>query len=180
MAGREDCRPQVRRVVLLMTKELIDGLKAILVRQAGANLLDSEVTTINRCCELLQRLPDEPQSNVQFLQRWMRTPNPMLGNVAPLDMCRMGKGDKLAQFIEAAYELDRSPDEPTGGSYHEAVKEGLANLRSRGGFMAEVQRYQSEPKEPCNGCTNHWPYNKRGFHVAPDGQLWTCLLTRNV
>jgi prenyltransferase beta subunit len=41
-------------------------------------------------------------SNIDFLQAWMRTPNPMLGNMAPLTMLRAGFGHRLAAFIEGA------------------------------------------------------------------------------
>ena len=59
--------------------------------------------TITRC----PRCGEIP--GVQFLHAWMRTANPMLGNVSPLDMCKMGFGHRLAQFIEG--EADRTPDE---------------------------------------------------------------------
>lgn len=53
----------------------------------------------------------ERMNNVEFLQTWMRTENPMLGNIKPLDMLRAGKGNKLAQFLEATYELDKVPED---------------------------------------------------------------------
>lgn len=43
---------------------------------------------------------------IDFLQRWMRTPSPLLGNVTPLDMMKLGRGEKLAQFIETQFELN--------------------------------------------------------------------------
>lgn len=46
---------------------------------------------------------------VEFLQAWMHTPNPMLGNITPLEMMKAGRGDNLARFIETAYELNQGP-----------------------------------------------------------------------
>jgi hypothetical protein len=42
-----------------------------------------------------------------FMHRWMRTENPLLGGVTPLAMLKNGRGQKLAAFIEEAYELSR-------------------------------------------------------------------------
>ena len=49
-------------------------------------------------------------TGVEFLQAWMRTPNPMLGDVAPLTMLKSGRGDRLAMFIEHAYEAEQPPE----------------------------------------------------------------------
>ena len=38
---------------------------------------------------------------------WMTTPNPLLGNVAPLDMIRKGRGRKLIQFVETSIEENK-------------------------------------------------------------------------
>lgn len=53
----------------------------------------------------------EPLTGVDFLHTWMRTPNPSLGGIVPIDMLKHGKGQKLAQFIEAAYEAGQAPAE---------------------------------------------------------------------
>lgn len=33
---------------------------------------------------------------------WFNTPNPMLGDVRPIDMIRSGRADKLLRFLEDA------------------------------------------------------------------------------
>lgn len=58
----------------------------------------------NERCDKCGEMP-----GVEFLQSWMRTGNPMLGNISPLEMLQAGRGHKLAEFIEAAYELNTSP-----------------------------------------------------------------------
>jgi hypothetical protein len=55
-----------------------------------------------------------PLTGVEFLQAWMRTPNPILGDVAPLTLLKSGLGNRLAVFIEQAYEADQSPEETRG------------------------------------------------------------------
>lgn len=39
---------------------------------------------------------------------WFRTPNPMLGDVSPRDMIRMGRFKKLLRFIQTALQENRS------------------------------------------------------------------------
>jgi hypothetical protein len=41
---------------------------------------------------------------------WMDIPNPLLGNVAPGDMIRMGRGKKLLKFIKETIEENVPPD----------------------------------------------------------------------
>jgi uncharacterized protein (DUF2384 family) len=38
---------------------------------------------------------------------WLRTPNPMLGNISPCDMMRLGRHDKLLRFMTQAIEEGR-------------------------------------------------------------------------
>ena len=47
---------------------------------------------------------------------WLTTANPMLGNVSPLDLMKMGRGEKLAQFIEAMIEEGSAPATSGDGS----------------------------------------------------------------
>ena len=42
------------------------------------------------------------EAGVAFLLQWMRAKNPMLGDVAPLELLDMGRGEKLAAFIRGA------------------------------------------------------------------------------
>lgn len=62
-----------------------------------------------------QKTAAAPLAGVDFLQVWMRAPNPMLGNSTPLAMLKANRGHKLAQFIEDAYEGDHEdvPAVPT-------------------------------------------------------------------
>jgi uncharacterized protein (DUF2384 family) len=53
---------------------------------------------------------DYQESRVDFIQRWMRTPNPMLGNSVPIEMMRQGLGTRVAMFIDAAYEASSAPE----------------------------------------------------------------------
>lgn len=41
---------------------------------------------------------------IEFLFKWMRTPNPMLGNISPEQMIKLGRGHALIQFIHDAQE----------------------------------------------------------------------------
>jgi len=63
---------------------------------------------MSRCVELLRarvtELEARPNNNVDLLRAWFTTQNPMLGNTSPLDICKMGRGMKLAQFVENAIE----------------------------------------------------------------------------
>jgi hypothetical protein len=49
-------------------------------------------------------------AGIDFLQRWMRTPNPQFGGEIPLRLMLIGKGDKVAQYIQDAYELSKPPE----------------------------------------------------------------------
>ncbi len=65
----------------------------------------------------LRAAPQQPERladiGIDFLHKWMRTGNPMLGGIAPLEMLRQGRGTKLARFIEDAYE-DMQPPQKEG------------------------------------------------------------------
>lgn len=58
----------------------------------------------------------KPLTGVDFLHAWMRADNPMLGGITPLDMLKMGRGEKLAYFIEEAYEAEGGAEKL---AYHE-------------------------------------------------------------
>jgi hypothetical protein len=70
--------------------------------------LAQELLVTKKRCEKCGQLP-----GIEFLQTWMRTKNPILGGIAPLEMLKLGYGVRLADFIERAHEENRSPDEPT-------------------------------------------------------------------
>ena len=53
----------------------------------------------------------EQMDNITFLQCWMRAKNPMLGNLSPLQLMYMGKGHRVAQFIDAAHLAELAPIE---------------------------------------------------------------------
>ena len=47
---------------------------------------------------------ERKEAGVSFLLRWMQAKNPMLGDVTPLELLDMGRGEKLAAFIRGAIE----------------------------------------------------------------------------
>lgn len=65
--------------------------------------LDEVIRAGEKCMES-DDAPD--MSGVMFLHRWMRTRNPFLGDIEPLALLKMGKGDRLAQFIESAFHAE--------------------------------------------------------------------------
>lgn len=44
---------------------------------------------------------------------WMRTRNPMLGNVSPNEMIHMGREEKLHEFVMEARTLNEQPKDKT-------------------------------------------------------------------
>lgn len=61
-------------------------------------MVDDELTI---CIDLLKGFfKDEPEK----VNIWMTTPNPLLGNVVPMDMIDRGRGHKLIQFIKNCLE----------------------------------------------------------------------------
>lgn len=49
---------------------------------------------------------------IEFLQKWMRTPNPQLGGAVPLEMMYQGFGRRVAQFIDSAWGYHTSSSLP--------------------------------------------------------------------
>lgn len=41
---------------------------------------------------------------------WFKTPNPLLGNIAPMVMYKNGRGEKLEQFIDDMATLNQTDD----------------------------------------------------------------------
>lgn len=78
--------------------ETIERLKALGTWATERGNADAQAAFI-AAHELSQ---PKPLPGIPFLRIWMQTPNPQLGNVSPLQMMRMGRGDKLAVFIEQA------------------------------------------------------------------------------
>lgn len=52
--------------------------------------------------ELRQRVQDLMGWDIYKADMWMKTENPHLGGVAPIDFIRRGRGHKVANFIDAA------------------------------------------------------------------------------
>jgi hypothetical protein len=48
-------------------------------------------------------------AGIDFLQKWMRTPNPQFGGAIPLQLMLIGQGHKVAQYIQDAYEFSKPP-----------------------------------------------------------------------
>lgn len=76
---------------------------------------------------LLKHLPERSAvetsarpTGPDFLHRWMRAKNPLLGDMAPLEMLKAGRGEKLARFIEEAAQESAPPMPCRGcGEHHE-------------------------------------------------------------
>lgn len=51
-------------------------------------------------------------NSTEFLQLWMRTPSVWFGGASPLYMLKMGRGEKVAQFLDSRLQLDQPPVEP--------------------------------------------------------------------
>jgi Protein of unknown function (DUF2384) len=52
--------------------------------------------------EHIRELRDEVSNDhIEFLQKWMRTSNPMFGNSEPIEMLRAGLGHKVAKFLDS-------------------------------------------------------------------------------
>jgi hypothetical protein len=53
---------------------------------------------------------------------WFQTPNPMLGNISPRDMIRLGRYNKLLRFVTQAMEegvgRDEASQEPAAATSH--------------------------------------------------------------
>lgn len=58
--------------------------------------------------ELRQRVQDLMKWDIYKADLWMKTPNPHLGNLAPIEFIRRGRGHKVMQFIDNA-ELELHP-----------------------------------------------------------------------
>jgi sugar phosphate isomerase/epimerase len=72
--------------------------------QCSVTIADAEAaaTTIEQLAERCGRLEAAlSNEHIDFLQRWVRTPNPMLGNAVPIEMMRAGRGDRVAAFIDS-------------------------------------------------------------------------------
>lgn len=51
---------------------------------------------------------------------WMNTENPMFGNIRPVDMVIMGRGEKLLKFIDASLEAN---EYSAGTDYRDNVEQ---------------------------------------------------------
>jgi hypothetical protein len=52
-----------------------------------------------RLANLLELVADNFEGNLTKVQMWFRVQNPMLGMIAPIDMIKAGRIDKLEKFI---------------------------------------------------------------------------------
>lgn len=126
----------------LIVKTQADGARAFFPSASG-----QPWEAITRGNELIKRVrgyqktAPPPFNGVDFLQNWMRTPNPMLGDNRPIEMLRMGKGARLALFIEEAYE---SQSRDTTYRKVESKSE-LRECRMCGGAGEMWQRFEKSP-----------------------------------
>lgn len=56
-----------------------------------------------------QRLVRAFFNDAEKTKLWFDTPNPLLGHVRPNDLVRMGRADKVLQFVERALGENRAP-----------------------------------------------------------------------
>ena len=86
-----------------------DQTDALESERAERAALTSRLLASRHVCDELKadlaamqsRLEAAEQGGVTFLHTWMNAANPMLGNVTPMQMLRLGRGDRLAAFIES-------------------------------------------------------------------------------
>src|SRR5882757_10700405 len=62
--------------------------------------------TANICNLVFEFFDDEVKTTL-----WFKTPNPVLGNVAPRDMIRLGRYKKLLRFVTQAVEGNRGREQ---------------------------------------------------------------------
>lgn len=80
------------------------------------------------------------RTGIEFLHLWMRTPNPMLGNVSPLDMMDSGRGERLADFIRDAAEADGI----TIPALAKSLSETEAALERETALLTEAKRQNAD------------------------------------
>ena len=54
--------------------------------------------------------------DVQKVELWFRLPNPMLGNISPRDMIRLGRYERLLNFVLDAHQSEQSAMESNSGA----------------------------------------------------------------
>ncbi len=91
---------------------------------------------------------------------WFTTPNPLLGNVSPIEMIKNGRGDKLCKWI--ANQIDENTmtstpkcecnhpcDKDCNCSCHEPLKGGLYEY---GCTVGSPKKEPMKEQEPCKHC----------------------------
>jgi hypothetical protein len=93
-----------------MPDESFKSISGIIALEAHEDRLQLWEAVQSRDARIAQLEAELSGSKIDFLQRWMRTPNPMLGNAVPIEMMRQGLGTRVAMFIDAAYEASSAPE----------------------------------------------------------------------
>lgn len=86
--------------VLVMASDY-DALAAELAKCEGDRAQDQQ-----RLFHIEGALDEKRDRGIDFLQKWMRAPNPMLGDAVPIELMRAGLGHRVAAFIESAFEAE--------------------------------------------------------------------------
>ncbi len=70
-------------------------------RSCGHHLASASITFAFHACQdcIAKALH---QAKQETALTWFQTPNPLLGNVSPIDMIRSGRGEKLCKWIDQA------------------------------------------------------------------------------
>lgn len=146
--------PECRAVLPGLSEVIVNGtewvaMKARIAQLEPANaLLQDQVCALANRKDLLEAALSA--SKIEFLQQWMRAPNPMLGGAVPLDMMYQGMGRRVAQFIDSAYqsETDAYVDRHHGGT---TIEEREAMVRCKEHFIPRCTICAPEETvvEPC-------------------------------
>lgn len=62
---------------------------------------------MSKLAGLLGKVAQVFDGDVDKTARWFRAKNPMLGDVSPLDMVRLGRFDRLELFVKRAASIPR-------------------------------------------------------------------------
>jgi hypothetical protein len=68
-------------------------------QKAPQEVREHMANVANICNLVFEVLQDDVKTKL-----WLQTPNPMLGNIAPRDMIRLGRYEKLLRFVTQAIE----------------------------------------------------------------------------
>lgn len=92
------------------TSEAEKVLKSLWIGCGCCQSDESEKENVKKITQALAKAGQEK------VLTWFQTPNPQLGNVSPIDMIRIGRGEKLCKWIDQTIregEYNESHETPT-------------------------------------------------------------------